>query len=94
MVQQIKNKILLIVLAIFFYILASILWLDIPSTESFFTLFSGYVLGLHFVYGYLFNSDIHTVGWNYKAGETPIIRKGLFFIGLIIMTSVLSNIFY
>jgi len=48
-------------------------------------LFVVFLLGLHFVYGYLFNTEIHMNGYTVPVGERPVLRLGLLIAGLGVM---------
>ncbi|RLA47967.1 MAG: hypothetical protein DRQ97_05125 [Gammaproteobacteria bacterium] len=44
-----------------------------------------FFLGLHFVYGFLFDADIHMAGYTVPAGESCTLRIGLLIAGLVVM---------
>jgi len=44
-----------------------------------------FFLGLHFVYGVIFDTDIHMTGYTVAAGESRSLRIGLLAVGLVVM---------
>jgi hypothetical protein len=44
-----------------------------------------FFLGLHFVYGVIFDTDIHMTGYTVAAGESRALRIGLLIAGLVVM---------
>ncbi len=48
-----------------------------------------FFFGLHFVYGVIFDTDIHMAGYTVAAGESRTLRVGLLIAGLGVMLGVL-----
>jgi DMSO/TMAO reductase YedYZ heme-binding membrane subunit len=46
---------------------------------------AAFFLGLHFVYGVLFDTAIHMPGYTVAAGESRTLRIGLLIAGLVVM---------
>jgi hypothetical protein len=48
-----------------------------------------FLLGLHFVYGVIFDTDMHMAGYTVAAGESRTLRVGLLIAGLGVLLGVL-----
>ena len=51
-----------------------------------------FLLGLHFVYGYIFGTEIHLTGYTVPAEERPILRVFIFITGIGIMLGTITYI--
>lgn len=76
------KKIFLIVAFILIFAAAIVASTNNFSIKEQFGLLVVFLLGLHFVYGYLFNTEIHMAGYTVRVGERPILRLGLLVAGI------------
>ena len=86
------KKILLVVLSLTVFVVVSIFSTVELTLKEKWGLPLVFLLGLHFIYGCLFNTEIHASVYTVPIGERPILRFGLFIVGLVIMVATLSHI--
>jgi len=79
------KKISLVVVCVLIFAIASIVSTTEVATKEQLGSFVVFLAGLHFVYGYLFNTEIHMTGYTVPVGERPVLRLGLLIAGLGVM---------
>ena len=79
------KKVLLVVVCVLIFATASIVSTTGVALKEQLGSLVVFLLGLHFVYGYLFNTEIHMSGYTVRVGERPALRLGLLMAGLGIM---------
>lgn len=79
------KKILFVVVCVLIFAIANIVSTTKVALKEQLGLFVAFMLGLHFVYGYLFNTEIHMSGYTVRVGERLTLRLGLLVAGLGVM---------
>ena len=79
------KKVLLVVVCVLIFATANIVSTTEIAIKEQLGLLIVYLLGLHFVYGYLFKTEIHMTGYTVRVGERPALRLGLLVAGLGVM---------
>ncbi len=82
------KKVLLISVSVIAFVIANVFSSDIDLKERT-GLFVVFLLGLHFVYGYVFNIEIHMTGYTVPIGDKLVLRIALFIVGIGIMTGTI-----